>query len=346
MTLQASGNPIGFSQIADEFGYPPNNNLGAYRVNQSIAGKDWILDTGIPSSGPIKFSDFYSKTLNIVIDSGTGADEFNATLTSFWTTKTKTCVGGFKEPEASLSAQGAKKYHVILRRDYGGASTVNTSVKSGTWPASCILNVYVSGSANIYGRGGNGGGGGWSDGGRGGNGSAGQSAIGFSYSANLIVESGSGIIAGSGGGGGGGGNHHDPDPGPFDPTYRGGGGGGGRGNPGGTGGGGNTNGINGSKTKGGNGGTGGNFPAINAYAGGGGGGGGWNSTTRGTGGFRNGGNGTITGVGGNGAGGGAPGGTGGGAGSAILRRSTVTLSVTNNGTCVPSATPVVNDVFT
>jgi hypothetical protein len=343
MTLPTSPNSISAKQIREEFGPPGQVSLGEYRVNQSLLGRNWTLDTGIHTSGQIKFSDFYGKTLNIVIDSGTGADEFDVTLTNYWSTKTKTCVGGFKSPESSLSSQGDKKYHVILRRDYGGSAFVNTSVKSGAWPAGSILNVYVTGSATVYGRGGDGGGGGWSDRGKGGDGGGGQNAIGFSYDANLIVDVGSGIIAGAGGGGGGGGNHHNPDPGPFDPTYQGGGGGGGRGNPGGNGGG--PGGGNGSKTKGGNGGQPGCFPQINASAGGGGGGGGWSDTSIGSGtgcqggGWCSGGNGTTTGTGGGGGGCGAGGGGGSGGGIAILRNN-VTVTVVNNGTIIPSATPV------
>lgn len=353
MTLPTSGNQIKFSDIASEFGYSPNNKLGEYRVNESIAEKNWVLDSGIPSSGQIKFSDFHGKRLNIVIESGTGSDEYNITLTNYWSTKTKTCVGNFKSPESSLSSQGDKKYHVILRRDYGGSGSVNTSVKSGSWPSGSILNVYVSNNSTIYGRGGNGGSGGWSNGGRGGDGSSGQNAIGFSYDATLTIDSGSGIIAGTGGGGGGGGNHHNPDSGSFDPTYAGGGGGGGRGNPGGNGGSGSGWGESGIKSKGGNGGQPGCFPQINATAGGGGGAGGWNNDSIGSGTGCNGGgwgagsNGNTNGSGGGGGSGpgGAGGGSGGGSGSAILKTSTVTVTVINNGTCVPSATPINNDSF-
>jgi len=343
MTLPTSGNQIKFSDIASEFGYTPNNKLGEYRVNQSIAGKDWVLDSGIPSSGQIKFSDFHGKRLNIVVESGTGGDEFNVTLTNYWSTKTKTCVGGFKSPESSLSSQGDKKYHVILRRDYGGSGSVNTSVKSGSWPSGSILNVYVSNNATIYGRGGDGGYGGWSDGGSGGNGSPGQNAIGFSYDATLTIESGSGIIAGAGGGGGGGGNHHNPDEGPSDPTFTGGNGGGGRGNPGGGGGG-----QSGTKSKGGDGYEGGGWGwdgGNKGHAGGGGGGGGWDAGSIGAGSRGGGAAGNTNGSGGSGGWGGAPPGSGGSPGNAILRTSGTTVTVVNNGTCSPSSTPVANDSF-
>ncbi|NBP03214.1 MAG: hypothetical protein EBU90_24575 [Proteobacteria bacterium] len=338
MTLPTSPNSISASQIREEFGPSGQVSLGAYRVNQSLLGRNWTLDTGIPTSGQIKFSDFHNKTLNIIIDSGTGEDEFNVTLTNYWTDKTKTCIGEFKTPAATLSDQGAKKYHVILRRDYGGSGSVNTSVKSGSWPSGSILNVYVSNNATIYGRGGDGGYGGYGDSQSGGNGYPGQNAIGFSYDATLTIESGSGIIAGAGGGGGGGGNHHNPDPGPNDPTFTGGNGGGGRGNPGGGGGA-----KSGTKSKGGDGYEGGGWGwagGSKGRAGGGGGGGGWDAESIGAGSRGGGAAGNTNGSGGSGGRGGAPSGSGGSPGNAILRTSGTTVTVANNGTIIPSATPV------
>lgn len=339
MTLQSSGT-IKFSEIANEFGYTPNYKLGEYRVNDSIAGRNWVLDAGVPSSGAIKFSDFYSKRLNIVIDSGTGSDEYNVTLSNFYTSKTKQCVGGFKTPEPTLSSQGDKKYHVVLRRDYGGDSSVNTSVKSGDWSATNggFLNVYVSGNAAVYGRGGRGGDGGGDGGWGGGSGSPGQNAMGFSYSSTLTVDSGSAVLAGAGGGSGGGGGYWDTPNDPLEWHAGGGGGGGGRGNPGGAGGGSNTSrdpGVNqagesgqsGTKLKGGNGGSGKSMPSSGQP---GSGGGGWDPGSVGS-----------PGGGTNGAGGGA----GGGSGTAILANSGVTVTVINNGTVKPNTT-VVEGTFT
>lgn len=324
MTLQASGNTIKFSQIVSEFGNTPNNKLGEYRVNQPLAGKNWPLDNGIPTSGTIKFSDFYSKRLNIVIDSGTGSDEFDVTLTNYWNSKTKTCVGNFKSPESTLSAQGAKKYNIVLRKDYGGNSNINTSVKSGYWPSGSILNVYVSGNATVYGRGGRGGNGSGDSGSGGGGGSAGFNAIGFNYDGTLTIDSGSGIIAGSGGGSGGKGCYWDTPNDPLEWHAGGGGGGGGRGNPGGDGGISITSrdpGVNqagdpgqpGTKTTGGAGGAGRSNPGCTADNG------------------QPGGNTVST--------------AGAGNGIAILANSGITVTVTNNGTVAPSATPVTDNSF-
>jgi len=68
MALQGSGS-ISLSQISNEFGLPPSKNLGAYRVRETYGALSNIsLDTGVPQSGPIKFSDFYNKKLNIIVD--------------------------------------------------------------------------------------------------------------------------------------------------------------------------------------------------------------------------------------------------------------------------------------
>jgi hypothetical protein len=329
---------IKFSDITTEFGTPTGNNLGAFRVNQTIIGQSWPLDTGVPTSGAISFSQLQGKTLNVVIDSGTTGDEYDVTLTSYFPSKA-TAVGGLYALPGALSSLGGKKYYVYLRKDYGGSASVTTSVKSGAWPSGSTLNVVVSNSATIWGRGGNGGGAGYG-GGWGAGGETGSNSIGFSYSANLTVNSGSRIIAGFGGGGGGGGGYSNPDPGPYDPSFAGGGGGGGQGNPGGTGG---YNGYPGSKTNGGTGGDPQCFPQINGKGGGGGGGGG--ITAGGSQGCQGGGwgigeSGSIN-VGGSGAGGnsGGGGGGGGGNGTAILQNG-VTVTVSNGGYCYPSATPV------
>ena len=68
MALQGSGT-ISFSQIANEFGLPPGRNIGAYRVSETYgAMTNMPLDDGVPQSGRINFSNFYSKKLNLVVD--------------------------------------------------------------------------------------------------------------------------------------------------------------------------------------------------------------------------------------------------------------------------------------
>ena len=81
MALQGSGNPISFSQIRAEFG-TGTNRVGQYRRDDSSftnkspgTFSNMPLDTGVPTSGTIKFSNFYSKKLNIVVDCYSGSTE-------------------------------------------------------------------------------------------------------------------------------------------------------------------------------------------------------------------------------------------------------------------------------
>ena len=68
MALQASGT-IRYSEIIAEFGTPNNGGLGQYRISENVGSLSNLpLDIGVPQSGQIKFSDFYSKRLNQVVD--------------------------------------------------------------------------------------------------------------------------------------------------------------------------------------------------------------------------------------------------------------------------------------
>ena len=76
MTIKNSGSQLAFSEIEAEFGQPDNGrSLGRYRRDDSEfsnkncgALTNLPLDTGIPTSGEIKFSQFYGKKLNMVVD--------------------------------------------------------------------------------------------------------------------------------------------------------------------------------------------------------------------------------------------------------------------------------------
>ena len=76
MTIKNSGSELAFSEIEAEFGQPDNGrSLGRYRSSDSEFKNKNIgqlsnlpLDTGIPASGEIRFSQFYGKKLNMVVD--------------------------------------------------------------------------------------------------------------------------------------------------------------------------------------------------------------------------------------------------------------------------------------
>ena len=64
MAVKASGNPLAFSEIETEFGQNSDRDLGEYRVSQTVGGlSNQPLDTSIPQSGAIKFSDFSKKVI-------------------------------------------------------------------------------------------------------------------------------------------------------------------------------------------------------------------------------------------------------------------------------------------
>jgi hypothetical protein len=59
MTIKSSGSSLSFSEIEAEFGANGGRTLGNYRLSQSVGSLSNLpLDSGIPNSGTIKFSDF------------------------------------------------------------------------------------------------------------------------------------------------------------------------------------------------------------------------------------------------------------------------------------------------
>ena len=78
MAIKASGTSLSFSEIRTEFGANVGStgvSLGRYRNSDSNfrfknvgSLTDLPLDEGIPKTGQIKVSDFYTKKLNIIVD--------------------------------------------------------------------------------------------------------------------------------------------------------------------------------------------------------------------------------------------------------------------------------------
>ena len=211
MALQASGNPISFSQISNEFGTPTGKNLGAYRVSQTVGELTRPLDDGIPTSGEIKFSDFYSKRLNMVVYCS--GNRVNA-RSLYNSNNNVTVIGGYKTRPASSS--GFKVWiHTNAKigernsTDSRSATTINyCSLITGTWNNNTDLRLDIGPSGVVSGGGGNGGNGGgatWlndalTDATPG---LFGTSAIGVNHQPITITNRGT-IQGGTGGGGGGG----------------------------------------------------------------------------------------------------------------------------------------------
>ena len=266
MTIKASGNPLSFSEIEAEFGTTPARSLGRYRsddtsfTNKSFSGSSLsniTLDAGIPASGEIKFSQFYGKKLNLVVDYYADVANLNKqaagnnTMAATWRYQNQServkIVGGYRSrPLGSVAAnyaltasdwQGGKKVFINVNQTIGGKkpSINDVALRTGNWPTGTELRVDVGPSGYITGAGGDGGA---TSPGTSSNafpGNNGTSALGIEYPA--AINNGGVIRCGYGGGGGGSGAADDPsDKSDTDYGRTGGGGGGGAGLPAGNGG--------------------------------------------------------------------------------------------------------------
>jgi hypothetical protein len=205
MTIKASGSQLKFSEIVTEFGNPTENKLGAYRVSETIGTlTSRPLDTDIPQSGTIKFSQFYSKKLNIIVNC-TGMNDFQTKVdakniynspSSIPGTSVRVIGGFIKKPS---NTGGSKVYININTRIASEKGVItNTAFRTGSWNSGTELLLEIGSSTRIYGSGGNGGDGGTSTPTAGTNGT---SALGIDYP-TAITNRGY-IQAGFGGGGGG-----------------------------------------------------------------------------------------------------------------------------------------------
>ena len=316
MAIKSSGSSLAFSEIEAEFGANGSRSLGAYRLSQSVGELTLPLDTGIPTSGQIKFSDFYGKKLNVVIDMHSGGDEFRKSArTDKWNNNQVTVIGGFRSKKESGS-----RIIIHINKRFGSdkSNVANVAVKTGSWSAASVQ-VDIGGEGEVLGAGGDGGQGGSCL--SGGNpGQSGTSGLGVEHNGLVVnVLSGGVIRAGFGGGGGGGGGRQSDKN--ADRRASGGGGGGGAGFPvgegaadvGGCGGSGGSGGSDGSTTGAGSGGN-GHTNAGEAVGGRGGDGGQFGENAD------------------NGGSAQAGGGSAGGNGAAIRRTSGFTVTINNNGT--------------
>ena len=235
MALPASGQQISASQISDEFGRnlaPNQMSLGAYRLTQSVGSLSFNgIDSGVPSSGQIKFSDFHSKRLNVVVDFHTGGQESRQNAKSRYNNNSVTVIGGFRGRK-----EAGSKILIHVNKTIGSAkgSQNNVALRTGGWDSDVVLSVDVGSSGRLYGAGGDGGEGSDSFSDAGSNnatsGGNGTSALGIEHEETAVnIQSGGRIRCGFGGGGGGSGARQ-VDSG-ADRSACGGGGGGGAGLP-------------------------------------------------------------------------------------------------------------------
>ena len=257
MTIKSDGSPrptLAFSEIAAEFGNPIENKLGNYRetTTKSAAG-GWDLgslpfDNGIPTSGSIKFSDFFGKRLNVVVKCYDGdCPDYHVNAKSQWDNDKVIVVGERRNKKIDGS-----KVIVHVNKEIGSAAggygadaaaketqRGKCALRTGTgWNNTSKMQIDLGDSAKLRGAGG--------QGGKGNNpaddtgdikhGREGTSALGIQFGSALNktvinVNSGAILRAGYGGGGGGGGAYNHEGKGKGGHPYPGGGGGGGAGWP-------------------------------------------------------------------------------------------------------------------
>ena len=326
MALQSSGQ-ISFQNIEDEFGQNGSRSIGAYRLTQNVGTINNIpLDSGIPTSGTIKFSDFYSKRLNIVVDCFSGGrEDRKSAKNDKWNNNAITVVGGFRSKRES----GSKIIINVGKKFCSDKNGVNNvALRTGSWDGSATVQIDVGSGGQILGAGGDGGNGNnaYGSGSPGGDGSSGLGVDVNNCTVN--IQSGGIIRAGFGGGGGGGGGRQR-DKG-RDRRTGGGGGGGGMGCPAG-------NGVQGGSTGGGYGSGSGQPGGAGSETSGGGGCGGGNNGNQAYGGV-GGSGGQASGGAGSGQNRNTSGGSGGANGAAIRRISGYNVTINNNGSITGSTT--------
>ena len=161
MTIKSSGgnpptNPLSFTEISNEFGLPPGKNLGAYRVSETFGAlSNQPLDSGIPQSGQIKFSDFYSKQLNIIVNFYSGGSESRQNAKTRYNQGNVSVVGGFKSKPSNTSGTHVK-IHVNKTISSAKGNSNNVALKTGNWNSGTTLRVDVGSSGKILGAGGGG----------------------------------------------------------------------------------------------------------------------------------------------------------------------------------------------
>ena len=322
MAIKSSGNSLAFSEIEAEFGQNGGRSLGGYRLTQNVGSLSNLpLDSGIPTSGQIKFSDFYGKRLNVVVDCHSGGREDRKSAKGDkWNNNAVTVIGGFRSKKES----GSKIIINVNKKFCSDKSNqINCALKTGSWDSTATVQVDVGSSGQVLGAGGDGGKGADGINNNGNGGGNGTSGLGIEHN-NVVVNIASGGILRAGfGGGGGGGGHRQVDK-RRDRRAGGGGGGGGAGCPAG-------NGGPGGSTGGGFGGGSGQPGGSGSETSGGGGGSGGNNENEAVGGV-----GGPGGQPGSNAGGGqnraTSGGPAGGNGAAIRRISGYNVTINNSGT--------------
>tara|TARA_R100001082_G_scaffold1592_1_gene1385 strand:+ start:1394 stop:3097 length:1704 start_codon:yes stop_codon:yes gene_type:complete len=228
MTVKSSGSISFKYDIEAEFGQARSGSrrMGKYRKNHVYGDMKLPLDTGIPRSGPIKFSDFYGKGRNAIVDAYSGSWKESARIENGIAIQINAyhdCdrynVGYPTLKKKNIDNCNTVIIHVNQRigsvHEYEAKGQDQVAFKFGTEWNGASVKLYVGENGLIAGAGGQGGKGGvyaW----HGYDGGPGNSAIGIDYPSAWVtvmnsthplrVSSGTGgaIVGGCGGAGGGG----------------------------------------------------------------------------------------------------------------------------------------------
>ena len=207
MALTASGT-IKYSEIIAEFGTPSSGGLGEFRLSENVGTLTNLpLDTGVPQSGQIKFSDFYSKKLNHVVDLySIGNSTTRQNAKDRWNNGNVHIVGSTKTGKTQPPDTVEDRVIINVNATISSVKGTQThcALRTGNWDTNTTLEIEIGTSGKLYGSGGDGGSGGSANETDGTDGQTGSSALGIEYPCtvnNLGV-----IQSGYGGGGGGGGN--------------------------------------------------------------------------------------------------------------------------------------------
>ena len=206
MAIKNSGSSLAFSEIEAEFGQNGGRSLGAYRLTQSVGSLSNLpLDSGIPTTGQIKFSDFYGKKLNVVVDCHSGGREDRKSAKGDkWNNNAVTVIGGFRTKK-----EGGSKIIINVNKKFCSdkSNQINCALKTGSWDSTATVQVDVGSSGEVLGAGGDGGRGADGINNNGQPGSPGTSALGIEHNGVTVNIASGGILRCGFGGGGGGGRH-------------------------------------------------------------------------------------------------------------------------------------------
>ena len=166
MVLPVAPNSISFSQIKYEFGPRTGPiNIGSYFVNENIGSLTNLpLDVGIPTTTQeIKFSDFYNKRLNVIVDYFSGVTtSFRNTARADFDSQNIVVVGGLLDPGAATTTSSGRRVIVNVNKTIGSQkSSTNPyicALRTGNgWEPDTDLGVEIGPSGQIVGAGGDGG---------------------------------------------------------------------------------------------------------------------------------------------------------------------------------------------